>query len=372
VFLTVTSLPHYLVNRGSLRAEDLLDQQVTIAEAGRRNRNFHVRCSRTPGLFVKQVKAMHVELQSTVWREALTLRLSRENAAFAAVAAHAPRLIDYDERRHTLTTELIADGENLNDFHRRTGTYPVDVAERTGAALASLHTAGSAMLADPAAAPFPRALPWVFSVVANIDTTIGAAPDGIKAFVRELQATPEIAVALTELAATWHPTVLMHGDVKWDNVIALGGNAALGGDGTRDVRLVDWELCDAGEPLWDVAGALTAYLGAWLFTVPDDPSQPDPVVIARYTPQPVEALHPAVGALWQTYLRDAGASFDGGADATFLRLMRMVGVRFVQLGFELHAESSVLTQPGLFIARLARAFVLDPLATAHDMFGLTP
>jgi Ser/Thr protein kinase RdoA (MazF antagonist) len=372
VFLTVTSLPHYLVNRGSLRAADLLDQQVTIAEAGRRNRNFHVQCSRTPGLFVKQVKAMHAELQSTVWREALTLRLSRENAAFAAVAAHAPRLVDYDERRHTLTTELIPHGENLNDFHRRAGMYPVDVAERTGAALASLHAAGSRMLADPAAAAFPRALPWVFSILANIDTTIGAAPDGIKAFVRELERTPEIALALADLAFTWRPTVMMHGDVKWDNVIALGGDAAPGGDGVRDVRLVDWELCDAGEPLWDIAGALTAYLGFWLFTVPGDPSQPEPAVMLAHAPQPVESLHPAVRALWQTYCRDAAMPADGDSGATFLRLMRMVGVRFVQLGFELHAESPVLTQPGVFIARLARAFALDPLGTAHSMFGLTP
>lgn len=366
MFLTVTSLPHYLVNRGSLRAADLLDQQVTIAEAGRRNRNFQVQCSRTPGLFVKQVKAMHVELQSTVWREALALRLSRENAAFAAVAAHAPRLVDYDERRHTLTTELIAHGENLNDFHRRVDRYPVDVAERTGAALASLHAAGSAMLADPAAAAFPRALPWVFSILANIGTTIGTAPGGIKAFVRELERTPEIALALMDLASTWRPTVLMHGDVKWDNVIAVGG------DGARDVRLVDWELCDAGEPLWDVAGALTAYLGAWLFTVPEDASQPEPAVMVPHAPQPVESLHPAVHALWQTYLRDAGALPGAGGGAAFLRLMRMVGVRFVQLGFELHAESPVLTQPGVFIARLARAFALDPLGTARSTFGLAP
>jgi hypothetical protein len=65
----------------------------------------------------------------------------------------------------------------------------------------------------------------------------------------ELRADDRVTGLLDAARASVVPACLVHGDLKWDNVLTAPGPP--GG-----VRLIDWELSGRGDPAWDVASWL--------------------------------------------------------------------------------------------------------------------
>ena len=66
MFLTAYNLPHYLMSKGLISAQSVVDGDFVLAEAGRRNRNFKVMRRQQPGLFVKQIKSMEAQAITTI------------------------------------------------------------------------------------------------------------------------------------------------------------------------------------------------------------------------------------------------------------------------------------------------------------------
>jgi tRNA A-37 threonylcarbamoyl transferase component Bud32 len=54
-----------------------------------------------------------------------------------------------------------------------------------------------------------------------------------------------------QASKSWQRSVLIHGDIKFDNFII---------DSSQNIRLIDWEMADLGDPLWDLAGIWAAYI----------------------------------------------------------------------------------------------------------------
>jgi aminoglycoside phosphotransferase (APT) family kinase protein len=65
-----------------------------------------------------------------------------------------------------------------------------------------------------------------------------------------LDAGPAVRAAIAGLERAWTPRALLHGDVKFDNVLASDAG----------LLLVDWELAGRGEPAWDLAGVVDGLL----------------------------------------------------------------------------------------------------------------
>src|SRR5260370_2974356 len=87
VFLTAYNLPHYLLSKGLISAQSVVDGDFVLAEAGRRNRNFKVMRPQQPGLFVKQIKSMEAQPISTIYREAAFYPAFPADVHYARLAA---------------------------------------------------------------------------------------------------------------------------------------------------------------------------------------------------------------------------------------------------------------------------------------------
>lgn len=367
MFLTATNLPHYLMARGQVRAGELLDGELAVIDAGRRNRNFKILRGQQQGLFVKQVPLAAPETIGSLHREAVCYQLAQDHAGFAVLKPLVPRLVDYDPRRHTLTVELLKDFENLNEFHHRVQGFPERVGALLGEALASYHGAAAQMLAEPdALTAFPRTPPWVLTIAWNAEQVMPSMSPGQRQIITLLRQSPRMLAAVGELAATWQPLCLIHGDIKWDNFLFSSSS-----DGREELRIIDWELADVGDAAWDVACVLTAYVQSWLMSIPVDPSQPDPGVLVPHASLRLEATWPALRAFWSAYSRNRSLSPEQ-LEAQLLRCVRYAGVRFLLTAFELLPGASAPSPLATLAQRLAGVILETPRRAAVELFGFGP
>jgi thiamine kinase-like enzyme len=296
---TKNSMVHYLIGRGLLPRQEVVDGSVMVLERTSRNRNFLIMRSGKPGYFVKHIQPNQAASIQTLEREAICYDLMQEDPKFAALRPLAPRMIAYDRQRYVLVLELLPNAENLSAYHSRDNSFPLDIAERLGTSLGTYHRSIAVSDGNQSAkaAAFPRAVPWIL----QFHQTQAEGLQALSAANAQLHAIlnryPDFALKLDSLRAAWQADTLIHGDIKFENC-ALFFPA---GPGTPyDLKLVDWETADYGDACWDVGSVFQAYLNAWLYSIP-----PTPGATAEQLEQlartPLSSVQPAIRAFWRAY-----------------------------------------------------------------------
>ena len=141
--MTKNDLIHYLLERGLLDRRAVVDGDVTVVEGARRHHNYSVIRRQGTGLFVKRMQPDQAFSAQTLQKEAACYVMMESDPALAEIHALMPRFRAYDPDRHLLVLELIGDGENLSELHRRVNGFPEDIARRVGELLARYHEASS-------------------------------------------------------------------------------------------------------------------------------------------------------------------------------------------------------------------------------------
>jgi hypothetical protein len=364
MFLTATNLYSYLEDVGLASSKDVVDSGLAVSEAGRRNRNFRIQKSAGTSLFVKQVPAVIAETRLSFLREAACSQLAIESPDLAALAAVMPRLVRYDEKQQVLVFELIEDGRSAAETVAQPGGLPDGLIAGLAATLARIHreTMRPGALARVASVMTGEA-PWVFIIGDKADQVMPNMSRGCRQVVATIKASPELFHGLALIGSQWRRECLMHGDMKWDNVVICSGP-----DGSREIRLVDWELANIGDPMWDVAGVMAALLQIWLLGEPAGGAAP--VRPAPPGKMPLSRVHQAAARFWQVY----SAGFGDGAQAMpelRARLAWMTGARMVLMAFELGQKTDELSLSGQMALELARYFFVDPERALADLLGVS-
>jgi aminoglycoside phosphotransferase (APT) family kinase protein len=198
-------------------------------------------------LVVKQARPRPGEAMGTLWREARVYRAASASAPLAA-AVPAPLWIDPDERALVLAAVQPGDGmrERAATTQRSAATGP---AAWLGRLVAGWHTA-TGPHADGASDPpgdgttaLPVETPWVLDCLEPRRWR----PPVADALLVHGVVRRELRRHFAGLRSALRRSCLVHGDLKWDNVVSEGG---------QGVRVVDWERAAMGDPAWDVAGIL--------------------------------------------------------------------------------------------------------------------
>jgi Ser/Thr protein kinase RdoA (MazF antagonist) len=368
------NVAHYLLARSGDERRRVMSGDFMVVDAGRRNKNFKVLHGDGSGLFVKQVRDDSPSARATLEREAAFYRALAERPALARLAALCPRFVAWDGRAHVLTVELVAGGRSLQELQAERGELSVDWARAVGGALATLHAGAASLLAEGGLTELPalpRLTPWVLSL-----TDWNAAAPGLTRahaqLVAQVQSTPTLAQALWRLRREWQQGGLVHGDMKWDNVVLLGAEPA-----APDVRLVDWELVDLGDPAWDMAGLLQSFVVHWLGRFPELAQRSLEALCAADPALP--RLHAATRALQAAYRdqTDALLGLDArGQGSTFRAFMeratRSMAARLLQTVYELEATSPQLSPRGACVVALCGAISSRPDVALDALLGGTP
>ena len=305
MFLTATNLLAYLTDVGLASGADIVDHDVSIIEIGRRNRNFRVMLSARPSLFVKQVPVVVPETRLALMREAAAGQLAIEEASLPTLAAVIPRLLRYDPRHHVLVHEVIPGARCIAEVLLDPAGIACDLVGAVAATLGRIHreSARAGSLARVASCLGGEA-PWVVEIGEKAERIMPTMDGASRELVAAIRSSPVLSASLASLGRDWRRTALMHGDFKWDNIVVAPGS-----DGGRQIHIVDWELCNVGDPLWDVAGLMAALLQVWLLggALGGD-SRPAPQTPGAV---PISFVQCAAVCAWQAYSGEAWPLGDG-------------------------------------------------------------
>jgi tRNA A-37 threonylcarbamoyl transferase component Bud32 len=360
--LNKNDLVHYLLERGLLDRRAVVDGDVMVVEGARRHHNYSVIRRQGTGLFIKQMQPDQAFSAQTLQKEAACYVMMESDPALAEIHALMPRFRAYDPDRHLLVVELIDGGENLSELHRRVNGFPEDVARRVGELLARYHEASRRELLPRAnAAIFQGLPPWILSFHLTPRGSMQSLSAANGQFMTILQRYPDFGQALDRVRAGWRRDALIHGDMKFDNVVVRGAQTD-----EPTMHVVDWELADVGDSAWDVASILQAYLTWWIASlqrVPGNETSDE----AQY---PLEAIQPAIRAFWDAYVsarrlgsRDAGAELE--------RAVRYAGARMLQTVYESMALAPSLTQHAVWQMQACVNILKEPRAAATDLLGFS-
>ncbi len=173
---------------------------------------------------------------------------------------------------------------------------------------------------------------------------------------------PEYVQLLAQCEHDWQPYSLVHNDIKFANFLVNTGdqNNSIG-----QIKLVDWELADIGDPLWDVAGIFLAYLQLWITTdLPEQELRMYPHIKKIGLPQ----VQPCMDQFWKEYSTRSG--YDAATAWLMLeKAVKFTALRLIHACFESAPYSTSLQPGGAKMLQVSFNILRSP-AGAHSYWAL--
>ncbi|HEX5619829.1 MAG TPA: phosphotransferase [Solirubrobacteraceae bacterium] len=340
--LEQSDIAHYLLSLGVVKPQAVIDEDFRVVDASRRNAVFLATTSTGPTYVVKQAPAGD---GSSLAHEATVLRLL---AGVPALAPHVPEVVVLDGSCLVLRTP--GQGRDWSD-HR--GRFPLVPARVLGRLLARLHglTVALPEARDPV---FALRLPEPsYDLVLELSA-------GARDLLARIQRSDFLCNRLEEVGGSLRGGALVHGDLRWDNCLAL---PAPGGTRRTRVLVLDWELAGPCDPAFDVGSVLSEYLRVWVGSVPIvEPV--DPGRLVAHAHHPLAAMRPAMQAFWSAYKHP-------GAPA-LRHVVELCAVRLLQTAVERAQGVDAPAAHVITLVQLADNMLRRPEEAVFSLLGLRP
>jgi aminoglycoside phosphotransferase (APT) family kinase protein len=354
--LTKADVVPYLLDAGLVENGALTHARLLVSDASRRNRVFVVTGPERLGYVVKQPRSRD---DSAVAREAAVLRKLRSLDVARHLGRFLPTVVAYDACEHVLVLDTDPAARDLRAQFDK-GRFSIALARASGRALASLHRLPPAAVGTRPGALDPA---WHLSWHRPRLRELFALSFAGMELLRLVQGSDELCGALDDLRGSWRADTLIHGDVRWDNWVALPATAS--GRRTR-VILLDWEVAGPGDPCLDIGAFLAEYLSAWINSIPIVDSR-DPGRMLRHARRPLDRMQPAIRAFWTAYRR---TSNQRAHEMALARAVQFAAARLLQAAVEESAADSELRAHTVAAVQLAVNIVQRPGDAAARLLGL--
>jgi hypothetical protein len=368
--LDVDNAIPFLLERGWINPEWVVDGDLTIRSRARRNRNLSAEGPNHLGYLIKQPDELASEGHRTLRAEAAFYDFCQQEPAASAVARFLPRMVYRETDRALHVLELVPRAMTLGAHHGSSDAlaFPIDASRLLGEALGTLHRVFRlpGLAQDPRLDWLTRPMPWVFSahrpwpgLLANMS------PAGARV-LQIIQEHEGLDAHLDRLRTQWRTETIIHGDLKSDNVLVRRSTSSE--RARTKVWLVDWELAQLGDPAWDLAGALHDFLLLWTASMPLNPelSTEERITQARY---PLDALRPAARSFWEGY-QSSAALAPGAADDLMLRAVAFSGARLILAAYEMSAEQVELSALTVLLLQISANLLANPVLGQVHLYGI--
>jgi hypothetical protein len=366
--LSVDNAVEYLLASNMVSMASILEGDLLISSAARRNRNLRVSRKDGPGYLIKQPDDGEVGGAATLSSEAAFYEFCQTRTEAEPLAPLLPGLLHFDRDRALLAIELFEDADQLWKYYMRPAQAPFPTApgRLLGSALSTVHTtlALSGLGGVKELAWLQRSVPWVMQVHKPGPGLLATISPANYQTLRILQTQEDLSRRLDAIRAMWQPKCVIHGDVKSDNVLIVGKD---GDPGPPEIRLVDWETLQIGDPAWDIAGALQDFILFWISSMPVGIGGPDEMVNGAV--YPLATIQPAMRAFWRAY-RSTAALTRPEADVLLMRAVQFSAARLIQSAYEMAQSSQALPATSVLTLQIGSNILAGPELAQVQLFGI--
>lgn len=331
MILTLDNLHIYLLEKGCLSNQSIVQGGYTATQSRTRNTTFNVTRKDGQDLFVKQLTMFDHANTYILQKDATCLWLIKNEAAFSKLSKYVPDYIGYDADHQVLITEFLSDARNLEMFFRVEGGNTINYMEEIAEILASYHFPLDDELQNlPSMRFFSRQVPWAMNTgVANRGTAPTHSPVS-----KAVASSPDFQKMLQDARDLYEYKTLIHGDIKWMNFLAHGE------PGKEQIKLIDWEIADIGDPLWDVGGIVMSLV---TMAAAESPYQKkDMSQFPAHNPaQALEECWPVFGRFWRKYWSLVKDQYSD-EQAALNKAIHFGGARLIQTAIEFNMAESQL------------------------------
>ena len=350
--LEAADVARYLLDRELLSPRAVVDGGLRVVDRSRLNRVFVATADRERCLVLKAGGPAPA-------REAAVLERLRIADRGGELARALPVTVAHDGAAEVLVLESAPDAHDLAD-HCGRGRFSRALAREAGRALARLHTISPRALDGLAPMPHRARIEQLHRPDLDTLHTLSPAAAELTGLVQGME---DLCVNLDDLLAGWSEASVVHGDVRWDNCLAVRRSGRWTG-----LQLIDWELCGAGDPGLDIGAFFGEHLRAWLQSIPIVDRR-DPGRLLPHARLPLRRMRPALGAFWDAYVRHRGAD-RAELTRTLRRATRFAAVRLLTAALE---EAQMLTElraSVLHLLPLSRNILRRPDEASARLLGL--
>ncbi|WP_338871006.1 phosphotransferase [Spirosoma sp. SC4-14] len=368
MLLTGFTIAHYLLDKGYLSPDAILDGMFTAHLASSRNTNYIINRDAGKGaLFVKQVQAWDQEKIQTLRTEATCYWLANNELGYEQLREFLPNYIAFDVQNHILITEAISGAISLNDFYLQQRQFPRQLAIRQAELLGSFHKNIAQSIQDtPGFRLFKKQQPVVFMWSASgFPAYSGQQSQAERQMVQLITQNNDYMKRLAAVREQWQATSLTHGDIKPANFL-INQDALT--TGHYSLRLIDWETADIGDPCWDVAAIFQSYLYYWIYHEPL-PGNTDQNPYASYGFS-LETMQPSMQLFWQTYVRQ----MDWSAEEAQTNLQKIIGycaLKLIHTCYETIQQAPAMPPHSARLLQLSLNMLRSPDEAIGSVLGIS-
>lgn len=360
MLLSTENLCHYLLDRNLIDRHTVMSGDFSTVSEPTRNNIFKVLSRTGRNLFIKQVSNFNAHALSILKREAKAYHFISSNPEYAELAALIPTFIDYDKDRHVLVVGYLPDHTSVHEYYFSQQRVIPEFTAKQAEIMTLFHFPVPAH-ADTSA--FPRLLPWIMLI--NDNGPHYFQPNSNNDLVGMIRGNNELMEMLTALKSEWQQTSLIHGDIKWTNFIT----PKTATDASQ-VKLVDWEIADIGDPWWDVAGFLQSFLSTWLFGF-DNLKPAEHKLLDSMHAFDIEQVKPAAAYFWKTYIQRMNIPA-AEEQAALVKTMKYTAARMLQTSIEGIVQTPQVFPNNVRIVQVAFNILKSPEMAAQELFGILP
>jgi Ser/Thr protein kinase RdoA (MazF antagonist) len=348
--LTQSGIADYLLSLGVVKPAAVVEDDLVVIDASRRNSVFIATARTGPAHVVKQGDD---RTAATVAHEAAVLRAL---APMPELAAVVPEVVHHDPDARRLVLRTAAGGRDWAMQHGD-GRLPLGPVRALGRALAALHRLPDDAIDDP---PSGIDRMWGLSLPLPSHELLLDLSAAAVDLVARVQASEAVCARLQALRTAASGDAVVHGDLRWENCILV---PAPGARRRTRVLLVDWELAGRGPAAFDIGTVLAEYLIRWVASIPILDVR-DPSRFMDRARHPLARMRRPVGAFWHAYC----AASEG--PPPLAPVIELAAVRLLQAAVESALQSATPSAHAVVIAQLAANLLDDPEAAALVLLGL--
>lgn len=363
MLLTEHNLFYYLLDKGMTDTAPVLNSEFTVRRSDSRNNNFIInREYDHHSYFIKQVKAPDAEKIETMQVEATAYRMAHSDPQYKALKDFLPDFHYYDNTNHILITGQVKDAVSVYDYYMQQQQHSNDLPVMIADILASFHKTINPSGDQQAFRYFRRQLPWVFTIAGTAPASLNApAQTADQQLMQMIAKNQALLQQVTPLATLWNPVSLVHNDAKLNNFLAGYDHEK----GTiKFLRLIDWELADIGDPLWDLATVMQNYLTLWLTT-----DLPDQQQASYFKKVSHEQVQPWIQQLWARYVQQLKWP-PAQIQPALLKTIRYCALKLIHTCFETTAPMPALQPVTVKMLQVAINILRSPEEAAVKLFGI--